>query len=1180
MKAVVNKTVPKAAPQPVGVVQAKLTANAPGDRYEQEADAMADHVVRRSGTLAGPPPPRPSLSAVSGAAGAWQVPTGVAEQLSHRGGGGAALIGSTRQFMETAFSTNFAQVRIHTDAQAAQMARSIGARAFTHGHDIYFDQQQYAPDQPGGQGLLAHELSHVVQQQTGGSSGLLQRDGAASQTPAGRRFKVVVQKQLTPDELLIEFIKQYHQVATDAEAQALRKQHNWDWKSQGKKPEATEADVRLGYKWIDVYDTTLQAVTGNPTGSFTDLYAQLSVLEVRLAAISKRYPASLITMTEAIGEAQKAIVALRGNLLATSAQAATIETAEQLLEWIDYDLSLVEQQAEKLVAAGGRTLSVVRLREKYSDVIRHLLDPTALDLYQDTQLQAERLPADILLDGMRERGEFNKTQPLASVRLVQWTDDLRGRLTRLYDTRKQQLEKPDDAALSKAVAIEAAFVEMALRGIQLYAQWLVAFEAMIRNRPGILDTPLINAMNQLNIRVQAIKDAYDSGNMADLKKRVESMENDTHIAEFYQALPAAMQVTQMIGRIGLTTLVALATGGVGGLMAGGARTAATGLTLGGRAVAFVGTAALEAVTFTALNAAGSAFFFGDKVTFGSLAKDFAWNFGLFGVLRGVSGVSGSVLRAAEMKILNGPVQLTGGFAAAHGYGVLRFRLEQGRWPNKTESDQMNASSVLLMAGLVVGSKATQRWMAASKKAKALPVFQREYGWRFEALESQRTELGKQLIELETSGKGNDKAEVDTAKTKAKALEEGYQKVLDDALKDKRFKVEVLRQEMNQLSAEAPDAAAELISAYLGLPTELGIRRAGRASYTYENGKTETLKDSLGSSYTVSQEVEPGTGLKRIMATSPTAPTLVFVERAGGVIDFNTSTFDIQKLMTELSVTSVGAQRMLWRILSENGVATNPKKATIDTRQAIKKLVAKSSKSADETLADLHKTGRVRSAAHADLVAAADALATKGILKAPEWLEARRIDNQRGVVGEWLAKEAVPPATGQRVLRRVTIQGDIFTDKAGTVPATGEKGTPLTNATAAETDLIYVSDSAGTLAVEQVVNVKASGAKGMAKSATLQNANFQALLAAKPGTLAEVIIGGKTRYVRVRSVTAYEGNTQLDLTGKLTLSSGAKLETVGPKGADGFSKSMGQVEKDITTVTSLLAEKQLIDSGQY
>jgi hypothetical protein len=77
---------------------------------------------------------------------------------------GTPLQGSTRDHMENAFGTDFGGVRVHTDSQAAHAARDINAEAFTHGQDIFFGGNRFQPDTPGGQKLLAHELTHTIQQ--------------------------------------------------------------------------------------------------------------------------------------------------------------------------------------------------------------------------------------------------------------------------------------------------------------------------------------------------------------------------------------------------------------------------------------------------------------------------------------------------------------------------------------------------------------------------------------------------------------------------------------------------------------------------------------------------------------------------------------------------------------------------------------------------------------------------------------------------------------------------------------------------------------------------------------------------------------------------------------------------------------------------------------------------------
>ena len=79
-------------------------------------------------------------------------------------GGGRGLPGGTRDPMEQAFGANFENVRLHTDAKADHLSRSMQALAFTVGPDIYFRRGAYDPASPSGERLMAHELTHVIQQ--------------------------------------------------------------------------------------------------------------------------------------------------------------------------------------------------------------------------------------------------------------------------------------------------------------------------------------------------------------------------------------------------------------------------------------------------------------------------------------------------------------------------------------------------------------------------------------------------------------------------------------------------------------------------------------------------------------------------------------------------------------------------------------------------------------------------------------------------------------------------------------------------------------------------------------------------------------------------------------------------------------------------------------------------------
>ncbi|WP_245806744.1 eCIS core domain-containing protein [Arenibacter amylolyticus] len=90
---------------------------------------------------------------------------GFESKFNAKKGGGRFLPNPTREWMEHRIGADFSKVKVHTDQNAFQMSRQLNARAFTSGSDIYFNQGQYNPQSSAGKHLLAHELTHVVQQQ-------------------------------------------------------------------------------------------------------------------------------------------------------------------------------------------------------------------------------------------------------------------------------------------------------------------------------------------------------------------------------------------------------------------------------------------------------------------------------------------------------------------------------------------------------------------------------------------------------------------------------------------------------------------------------------------------------------------------------------------------------------------------------------------------------------------------------------------------------------------------------------------------------------------------------------------------------------------------------------------------------------------------------------------------------
>ncbi|MEO0376498.1 MAG: DUF4157 domain-containing protein, partial [Cyanobacteria bacterium P01_A01_bin.17] len=120
--------------------------------------------------------PKPESTGVS------TVTSGIQTSINRlRQGGGAALPESTQTFMELRFGHDFSRVKIHTNPQAADLSRSVRARAFTVGNDIFFDQGEFQPNTPAGMRLVAHELTHTLQQTNQLSTNVIQRQLVSSE---------------------------------------------------------------------------------------------------------------------------------------------------------------------------------------------------------------------------------------------------------------------------------------------------------------------------------------------------------------------------------------------------------------------------------------------------------------------------------------------------------------------------------------------------------------------------------------------------------------------------------------------------------------------------------------------------------------------------------------------------------------------------------------------------------------------------------------------------------------------------------------------------------------------------------------------------------------------------------------------------------------------------------------
>jgi hypothetical protein len=218
---VLGQTRTDASQRPAHFIQTKLTVGAADDQYEQEADSVAKDVMKMPDTAQRAEEDElmtkrdvvqraeedelmtkrdvvqraeedelmtKRISTIQRAEedelmtkrdvvqreeidpmGSFEVDNDVESQISSTKGSGQALPDTAKGFFENRFQQDFSGVNVHTGSEADTLNRSLSAKAFTTGSDIYFRSGEYQPDNSSGRELLAHELTHVVQQ-TGGKA--------------------------------------------------------------------------------------------------------------------------------------------------------------------------------------------------------------------------------------------------------------------------------------------------------------------------------------------------------------------------------------------------------------------------------------------------------------------------------------------------------------------------------------------------------------------------------------------------------------------------------------------------------------------------------------------------------------------------------------------------------------------------------------------------------------------------------------------------------------------------------------------------------------------------------------------------------------------------------------------------------------------------------------------------
>jgi uncharacterized protein DUF4157 len=1121
-------------------------------------------------------------------------------ELQRRIGPGRPLDSSVRAAMGGAIGADFSGVRVHDDARAGTLVRSFDAKAFAVGGHVAFAPNEYAPGTPVGDALIAHELAHVVQQ------------GAAPVTGGRAAVGRTVTVEADADAVAFAAIAALHGGQTGR--RGLRPALSTGLQLSRCYPrvvpkEEFEPDSPFDQPKLEGEDPGPAPDRALPM-DLDEAGDRLAIAEKVIDRLATRY-AKDQPVSEAAGKARTSLTGVRSSLGTKPAEIATrISLGQTIIDRCETNLANLDAMLAKLVSVeeaergrAGFLNAVGDTRRAYVAALAAAFSDGQVAAFNAAEKAGAGLPRAMTEVNLKEiekpEGEEDNLSKFRQevYAWVAWTRTELDKLQADADVvaKARRMKAPDLEDREKRFKQKAELMDLSLRGLAHYDRASRAERILegFKISPGIQDDLVV-----LLKRTRFMYSAALSGNLETLRTRVEFHEADANVEAFYRAVPAFKFASDFAASLGIVLLAAIATAGVGGLV-----TAAIGetATVGGTLLAVGGTAAIEAFTFTLVSRGlqGNAP--------GSFLEDFAWNFGLFGVLKGVGRAAGAAAKAAELPQAVGSAgAMLVSFPLMHGYGVLRFRLTAGRWPTDEELDKMVAEEFMMLLGIAAGMKLLHRWFPAAGKPSELRRFHSEYGTKFEALEIARNKLTQDYVALVEKGKAADPAAIAELGKKAQLVEDTFKSIKEEFLKDKKVDVVALKAELKRANMNWIEGTAELLAGELGVPAEVGLKPVGgdSRSYTYHWGKTGDLTDGMRAlKARVSSTSDPVSGRRTLTVTMRDGePPLTFMERkspypARKEVEVDPGAPEITNLAKELGVTDAAATRELVRMveLEASRVPANELRSHVKAvRRAIKDFV-KGPENAAKLDAQGYLNARATKGAvgfHAEpkLVTAAEALESAGILKSSKWLEHRDPGEYVGTVGEALAARAALSAAtpGQTVLSNVRIVGDAFTDAALTKPATS-KGKPIVGMDVVpELDLLTGEMSGTTFTYVEVSNVKAVQPKGSGEFLKqAQNQNAQALGALKAHQAGTAYQRPDGTYVVVKKVTAVDARTgaAIDLTGNVKSGAAVKEVTVGPAAKSTADKTawtqrLPYTYAEIEKIAALLREMQAMKATDY
>lgn len=455
--------------------------------------------------------------------------------------------------------------------------------------------------------------------------------------------------------------------------------------------------------------------------------------------------------------------------------------------------------------------------------------------------------------------------------MVAWVEWIRGRLDALEAEGREiaAARARGDADLADREAAFADSGHLLQYSIAAVADWeraLRGWEALVGGANVIVGAyeDVVTILN----RCQRMRDAAYAEDVADLQAQLEHHQTDPAVGRFYRAIPLFVGASALLIGLGITLTAAMLSAGAGALVAGPGATGA----------AAAGSVAIEALTFTTVSRGLSGIFAPPpRMPF---LLDLALNIGLFGLLRATGSGIRSALAARDLAALTGVATHTASYAILSGWGVVHFRIEEGRWPSSDEIARMSLENLVMLAGIAIASGAVTRAIHSHRQLRALETFNGRYGTRLASIEISRSQLRERMRAELAAGRGDDATVSADLRAEAEALNTRLREIIEEVRGDAEIGLQELRNALADRTLDTAAVGGELLARSLGLAERVGLQRAGGENlYTYEAEATEPLMarlTELGASVSDSTDA---TGRRTVTAEFAGEAPMFFVERA-------------------------------------------------------------------------------------------------------------------------------------------------------------------------------------------------------------------------------------------------------------------------------------------------------------